>query len=109
MTLKPSVPTTPNAYANSNSASPKLEPSFLSGPNCLNDRHAPRTLRLPTTRQLAETRVVDVQDQLEVVEVVAEEAAELTETELEDVKEKLAILEVRASHFSFFGAILIFG
>lgn len=47
--------------------------------------------------QLAETRVIDAQEQLEMVlldKEVAEERAELAETELEDVKEKLAILEV---------------
>ncbi|KIM47423.1 hypothetical protein M413DRAFT_439091 [Hebeloma cylindrosporum] len=47
--------------------------------------------------QLAETRVIDAQEQLEMVMLdkeVAEERAELAESELEDVKEKLAILEV---------------
>ena len=47
--------------------------------------------------QLAEARVIDAQEQLEMVlldKEVAEERAELAETELEDVKEKLAILEV---------------
>jgi dynactin 1 len=47
--------------------------------------------------QLAETRVIDAQEQLEMVMLdkeVAEERAELAETELEDVKEKMAILEV---------------
>ena len=47
--------------------------------------------------QLAETRVIDAQEQLEMVMLdkeVAEERAELAETELEDVKEKVAILEV---------------
>ncbi|KAF8971830.1 dynactin [Flammula alnicola] len=47
--------------------------------------------------QLAETRVIDAQEQLEMVMLdkeVAEERAELAEAELEDVKEKLAILEV---------------
>ena len=47
--------------------------------------------------QLAETRVIDAQEQLEMVMLdkeVAEERAELAETELEDVKERVAILEV---------------
>ncbi|KAH9486203.1 Dynactin, 150 kDa isoform [Psilocybe cubensis] len=47
--------------------------------------------------QLAESRVIDAQEQLEMVMLdkeVAEERAELAEAELEDVKEKLAILEV---------------
>jgi dynactin 1 len=47
--------------------------------------------------QLAETRFIDAQEQLEMVMLdkeVAEERAELAEAELEDVKEKLAILEV---------------
>ena len=45
--------------------------------------------------QLAEARVIDAQEQLEMVlldKEVAEERAELVESKLEDVKEKLAIL-----------------
>ncbi|KAJ3503186.1 hypothetical protein NLJ89_g8547 [Agrocybe chaxingu] len=47
--------------------------------------------------QLSESRVIDAQEQLEMVMLdkeVAEERAELAEAELEDVKERLAILEV---------------
>ncbi|KIL71443.1 hypothetical protein M378DRAFT_93968 [Amanita muscaria Koide BX008] len=47
--------------------------------------------------QLAEGRLVDSQEQLEMATLdkeVAEERAELAETELEEVKEKLAVLEV---------------
>lgn len=47
--------------------------------------------------QLAEGRVIDAQEQLEMVlldKEVAEERAEIAEGELEDVREKLAILEV---------------
>ena len=47
--------------------------------------------------QLAESRVVDSQEQLEMAMLdkeVAEEKAELVEAELEEVKEKLAVLEV---------------
>jgi dynactin 1 len=47
--------------------------------------------------QLSESRVIDAQEQLEVVMLdkeVAEERAELAESELEDVKERFAILEV---------------
>ncbi|KAF9478081.1 dynactin [Pholiota conissans] len=47
--------------------------------------------------ELAETRFIDAQEQLEMVMLdkeVAEERAELAESELEDAKEKLAILEV---------------
>jgi len=47
--------------------------------------------------QLAETRLIDSQEQLEMVMLdkeVAEERAELAEAELEDLKERLAILEV---------------
>ncbi|KDR85814.1 hypothetical protein GALMADRAFT_234908 [Galerina marginata CBS 339.88] len=47
--------------------------------------------------QLGESRVIDAQEQLEMVMLdkeVAEERAELAEAELEDVKERLAILEV---------------
>ena len=47
--------------------------------------------------QLAESRVGDAQEQLEMVMLdkeVAEERAELAEAELEEVKEKLAVVEV---------------
>ncbi|KAF8167287.1 dynactin [Crassisporium funariophilum] len=47
--------------------------------------------------QLAESRLIDAQDQLEIVMLdkeVAEERAELAEAELEEVKEKLAVMSV---------------
>jgi dynactin 1 len=47
--------------------------------------------------QLSESRVIDSQEQLEIVMLdkeVAEERAELVESELEDLKEKLATMEV---------------
>lgn len=46
---------------------------------------------------MTENRLIDAQEQLEMVMLdkeVAEERAELAESELEDVKERLAILEV---------------
>lgn len=48
-------------------------------------------------KTLAESRVIDAQEQLEMAMLdkeVAEERAELAESELEDVKERLAIMEV---------------
>jgi dynactin 1 len=47
--------------------------------------------------QLAEARILDSQEQLEMAMLdkeVAEERADIAETELEDVKEKLAVVEV---------------
>jgi dynactin 1 len=47
--------------------------------------------------QLAESRLGDSQEQLEMVMLdkeVAEERAEIAEAELEEVKERLAVLEV---------------
>ena len=47
--------------------------------------------------RLAESRVMDAHEQLEMTMLdkeVAEERAELAEAELEDIKEKYAILEV---------------
>ena len=47
--------------------------------------------------QLSETRVIDAQEQLEIVMLdkeVAEERAELAASELEDLKERFAIMEV---------------
>ncbi|TFK42165.1 dynactin [Crucibulum laeve] len=51
--------------------------------------------------QLAESRVLDSQEQLEMAMLdkeVAEERAELAEVELEEAKEKLAVLEVEMEH-----------
>lgn len=50
--------------------------------------------------QLAESRLGDSQEQLEMVMLdkeVAEERAEMAEAELEEVKEKLAVAEVEMS------------
>jgi len=47
--------------------------------------------------QLAESRLADVQEQLEMAMLdkeVSEEKAELAEAELEEIKEKLAVAEV---------------
>lgn len=61
--------------------------------------------------QLAEGRIIDAQEELEMFildEDVAEEGR-VGVIELEDVKPRLAILEVRSIPSFFFGTILTFG
>jgi hypothetical protein len=61
--------------------------------------------------KLAESRVMDAHEQLEMVMLdkeVAEERAELAEAELEDVKEKYAILEVENEVLKAGAYIIIF-
>ena len=82
--------------AESHSFLPKLQDKLRKLQNELNYSNRTRA-DAEQLSQLSENRLIDAQEQLEMVMLdkeVAEERAEIAETELEEVKEKLAVVTV---------------